>query len=306
MDFKNKYFNLKQEGGNVLITNHETGELKELRNRPKLASLLLNIKKIDELELDSDKKSSFLYKDFKKSIKEFEEELHSKSLIVEFKNVPTGALFINLEKEDATINYSSDTSNVTRYYNPMRLLNLIKKHSKEIVKDENDHIDFNPWIDSLFDKLFSIGKLLNTEKRELDTIISRDTINPFYYKKNNTEAGFIQPFDNSHMKGTIKYNIKNLTIGPNTKVIVIDNNLLNLIVPKKYLKYHVFTKSNVTGLMKFKPFLISENEDVNTWSWIYIKNGIHITNEATNLKFKLCFYASRNEIDRLVNGIIFE
>ena len=59
------------------------------------------------------------------------------------------------EKEDATINYSSDTSNVTKYYNPMRLLNLIKKHSKEIVKDENDHIDFNPWIDSLFDKLFS-------------------------------------------------------------------------------------------------------------------------------------------------------
>ena len=291
--YKNKYLKLKQKGGDVLLTDHVNNNLTQLRNRPKLDNLLSNIKKLDDKTFydvsygnhPDTEKFYFLSETIKKNMEEVYEETHFKQLIVDFRDVPQNALFINLKKEDGE----------GEYYDGMNLLYKIKEFSQRIL--EIGIVDYNQWSNP------------NPIKDLFGMNISRDTINPFYYKRDDNNAGFIEPFDMSNYeKGTKSHNIKDLNMSPNSKVILIDQYLLELIVPKKYILNHVFTKHRLKGLLKFYPYLINYEVDESNQSWIYVNTGITQRND-TSTQLRLCYYGTlRNieqELQRFNQSIIF-
>ena len=73
--YKNKYLQLKQQGGDVLLKDHNNNSMTSFRNRPKLDNLLSNIKKLDNKAfydesiiggLSDKEKYYFLYSTIKK------------------------------------------------------------------------------------------------------------------------------------------------------------------------------------------------------------------------------------------------
>ena len=100
----------------------------------------------------------------------------------------------------------------------------------------------------------------------------------------------------------MNYNIKNLSMTPYSKVILIDQYLLELIVPKKYLKDHTFSKHRLIGLLKFNPYLINYSPDNSKQSWIYVNTGIQYTDEledtSNSSRLRVCYYGTLQNIDQ--------
>ena len=103
----------------------------------------------------------------------------------------------------------------------------------------------------------------------------------------------------NHEKGTMKYNIKDLSMKPYSKVILVDQHLLELIIPEKFIKNHVFTKHRLKGLLLFNPYLINYRSDDSKQSWIYVNTGIQYTDEPDDSsRLRLCYYGTLEDINQ--------
>ena len=106
----------------------------------------------------------------------------------------------------------------------------------------------------------------------------------------------------SYQKGTMKYNIKDLSMKPYSKVILVDQHLLELIIPTKFIKDHTFTKHRLKGLLKFNPYLINYTSDDSKQSWIYVNTGIRYTDESkdrsNSSRLRLCYYGTTENIEQ--------